>query len=177
MAAEKLVSTEFVFKGRAVNLRVDTVEMPGGRRTTREIVEHPDCVAIVPVDAQGNVLLVRQYRHATGKELLEIPAGGIDPGEDPETAVRREMSEETGFSPRTVKRLGGFYSSPGFCTEYLHLFLAADLVPHPLVAEDTDSIHVVKVRPEDIEGLIKSEAIRDSKSIAGIYTYLRTIGS
>ena len=174
MVAEKVVSTEFVFKGRAVNLRVDTVEMPGGRRTTREIVEHPDCVAIVPVDTQGNVLLVRQYRHAPGKELLEIPAGGIDPGEDAETAVKREMGEETGFSPRTIKRLGGFYSSPGFCTEYLHLFLATDLVPNRLEAEDTEGIQVVKTRPEDLEGLIRSEEICDSKSIAGIYTYLRT---
>jgi ADP-ribose pyrophosphatase len=174
MVAEKVVSTEFVFKGRAVNLRIDTVEMPGGRRTTREIVEHPDCVAIVPVDAQGNVLLVRQYRHAPGKELLEIPAGGIDPGEDAETAVKREMGEETGFSPRSIKRLGGFYSSPGFCTEYLHLFLATDLVPNRLEAEDTVGIQVVKVRPEDLEGLIRSEVICDSKSIAGIYMYLRT---
>ena len=174
MAAERVVSTELVFKGRAVNLRIDTVETPGGRLTTREIVEHPECVAIVPVDAQGNVLLVRQYRHATGKELLEIPAGGIDPGEDPETAVRREMGEETGFSPTTVKRLGGFYSSPGFCTEYLHLFLATDLVPHRLEAEDSEAIQVVKARPEGLEGFIKSGAICDSKSIAGIYTYLRT---
>jgi ADP-ribose pyrophosphatase len=174
MVAEKVISTEFVFKGRAVNLRIDTVEMPGGRRTTREIVEHPDCVAIVPVDAQGNVLLVRQYRHAPGKELLEIPAGGIDPGEDAETAVKREMGEETGFSPRSIKRLGGFYSSPGFCTEYLHLFLATDLVPNRLEAEDTEGIQVVKVRPEDLEGLIRSEVICDSKSIAGIYMYLRT---
>ena len=143
--------------------------------TTREIVEHPECVAVVPVDAQGNVLLVRQYRHAAGKELLEIPAGGIDPGEDPETAVGREMGEETGFSPRTIKKLGGFYSSPGFCTEYLHLFLATDLVPHRLEAEDTEAIQVVKTRPGDLEGLIKSGAICDSKSIAGIYTYLSTI--
>jgi ADP-ribose diphosphatase len=176
MVAEKIVSTEYVFKGRAVNLRIDTVETPGGRRTTREIVEHSDCVAIVPVDAQGSVLLVRQYRHAPGKDLLEIPAGGIDPGEDAETAVKREMGEETGFSPGTVKRLGGFYSSPGFCTEYLHLFLATELIPNRLEAEDTESIQVVKVRPEDLEGLIKSGAICDSKSIAGIYTYLRTRG-
>ncbi len=174
MASEKLVSTECVFNGRAVNLRVDTVETAEGRLTTREIVEHPNCVAVVPVDAQGNVLLVKQYRHAPGKELLEIPAGGIDPGEDPEAAVRREMGEETGFSPMSVKRLGGFYSSPGFCTEYLHLFLATDLVPNRLQAEDTESIQVIKVRPEELEGLIKSEAVCDSKSIAGIYTYLRS---
>jgi ADP-ribose pyrophosphatase len=170
---EKLVSTEFIFKGRAVNLRVDTVEMPDGRRTTREIVEHADCVAVIPVDADGNVLLVRQFRHAAGKYLLEIPAGGIDPGETPEAAVRREMSEETGFSPRTVRRLGGIYSSPGFCTEYLHLFLAADLVPNRLEAEDTEGIEVVKTTVDRIPGLIESGTICDSKSVAGLCLFMR----
>ena len=173
MSEEKTLSTEFIYRGH-INLRVDTVETPDGRHATREIVEHSECVAVVPVDSAGKVLLVRQYRHAAGKELLEIPAGGIDHGEDAVDAVRREMSEETGFSPRTVRRLGGFYSSPGFCTEYLHLFLATDLVPKRLEAEDTASIQVVRVDPGALEGLIASAAICDAKSIAGIYTYLRS---
>jgi ADP-ribose pyrophosphatase len=172
MGKEKTVSTRTVYRGH-VNLRIDTVETPDGRRAAREIVEHAACVAVVPVDASGNVLLVRQYRHAAEQELLEIPAGGIDPGEDAVAAVRREMSEETGLSPRTIRRLGGFYSSPGFCTEYLHLFLATDLVPNRLEAEDTAGIQVVTVAPESLEGLIASGAICDAKSIAGIYTYLR----
>jgi ADP-ribose pyrophosphatase len=174
MGEEKTLSTEFVYRGH-VNLRIDTIETADGRRATREIVEHAQCVAVVPVDSAGNVLLVRQYRHAAGKELLEIPAGGIDPGEDPVAAVRREMSEETGFSPRDVRRLGGFYSSPGFCTEYLHLFLATDLVPNRLEAEDTADIQVVRVGPASLEGLIASATICDAKSIAGIYTFLRTL--
>jgi ADP-ribose pyrophosphatase len=174
MSEEKTLSTEFVHRGH-INLRIDTVATPDGRRTTREIVEHAQCVAIVPVDSAGNILLVRQYRHAAGRELLEIPAGGIDPGEDAVAAVRREMSEETGFSPRTVSRIGGFYSSPGFCTEYLHLFLATELTPNRLEAEDTAGIQVVSVRPESLEGLIRSAAICDAKSIAGIYIYLGTI--
>jgi ADP-ribose pyrophosphatase len=172
MDIERTISTVYIYRGH-VNLRVDTVETPDGRRATREIVEHAECVAIVPVDESGNVLLVRQYRHAAGRELLEIPAGGIEPGEDPVSAVRREMSEETGYSPETIRRLGGFYSSPGFCTEYLHLFLAMDLVPNRLEAEDTGSIQVVRVRPQSLEGLIASAAICDSKSIAGIHSYLR----
>ena len=169
---EKLVSTELVFKGRAVNLRVDTVEMPDGRRTTREIVEHAECVAVVPVDADGNILLVRQFRHAAGLSLLEIPAGGIDPGEDADAAVRREMGEETGFAPLTLRRLGGFYSSPGFCTEYLHLYQATDLVPKRLEADDTEGIEVVRVTTDRIPGLIDSGTICDAKSIAGLLTYL-----
>jgi ADP-ribose pyrophosphatase len=153
---------------------VDTVELPDGRRTTREIVEHSECVAVVPVDTGGIILLVRQFRHAAGKYLLEIPAGGIDPGEDAEAAVRREMGEETGFSPKTVKRLGGFYSSPGFCTEYLHLYLATDLVPKRLEADDTEGIEVVRTPVGQIPGLIDDGAICDSKSVAGLLTYLRT---
>ena len=118
-------------------MRVDTVRLPSGRETTREIVEHDDCVAVVALDADGRLLLVKQFRTAVGRELLEIPAGGIDPGESPEEAVSREMREETGYLPRKVERLGGFYSAPGYATEYLYLYLATDLVPSPLQAEDT----------------------------------------
>ena len=172
MAIEKVISTRRVFNGRAVNLRVDTVEEPDGRRTTREVVEHAEVICVVAVDGDGNFVLVRQYREAIGKELLEIPAGGIEAGEDPATAVRREMAEETGFEPRKLERMGGFYSAPGFCTEYLHLYLATDLVPHRLEAEDTAGIEVVRVRPDEVPGLIKSGVIRDSKSIAGLLMYL-----
>jgi ADP-ribose pyrophosphatase len=156
-----------------VRLRVDTVQMPSGRQTTREVVEHSDCVAIVAIDDDDNVLLVKQYRQAIDKELLEIPAGGIDPGEDAEAAVRREMREETGFLPRRVARLGGFYSSPGFCTEYLHLYLALDLVSSPLYAEDTEIIKLVRVPTSQIPELLSSGQICDAKSIVGLLTYLQ----
>jgi len=176
LAKEKVVSSEYVFKGRAVNLRVDTVEV-SGCRTTREIVEHPECVVVVPVDTQGNILMVRQFRHAVGRELLELPAGGIEPGEDPASAVRREMSEETGFSPKNVTSLGGFYSAPGFCTEHLRLFLATDLTPNRLVAEDTEEIDLVLVPVDKAPALLDSGQIVDAKSIAGLSTYLRTTKS
>jgi len=106
------------------------------------------------------------------KELLEIPAGGIDPGEDPVAAVRREMREETGYLPQKVERLGGFYSTPGYGTEYLHLYLATDLIASPLQAEDTESIKLTKVPLSQILNLINSETIRDAKSIAGLLIYL-----
>jgi len=147
--------------------------MPGGRETTREIVEHGDCVAIIAIDAEDNVLLVNQYRKPLEKELLEIPAGGIEPGEDAAAAVRREMSEETGYRPQKVARLGGFYAAPGYCTEYLHLYLATDLVPSSLFAEDTESIKLVRVLVSQIASLIDSGTICDGKSIAGLLTYLR----
>ena len=171
MAQEETLSSRKVFEGRALKLRVDTVKLPGGKQTTREIVEHENCVAIVALDDADNILLVKQFRKPVEKELLEIPAGGIDPGETPEDAVRREMREETGFLPRKVAKLGGFYSSPGFCTEYLHLYLAGDLVTSPLQAEDSESISLVRVPLSQIPGLIASGAICDAKSIAGLLAF------
>jgi ADP-ribose pyrophosphatase len=169
---EKTLSSKVIFKGRALKMRVDTVLTADGRRSTREIVEHPDCIAVVALDAKDNVLLEKQYRQAIGKELLEIPAGGIDAGEEPEATVVREMREETGFRPQQVTKLTGFYSSPGFTNEYLHLYLATDLVPDPLSAEDTAGIEVVKVPLSQIPDLITSGKIQDAKSIAGLLYYL-----
>ena len=172
MAEEKTLSSRLIYDGRAVRLRVDTVRMPSGRETTREIVEHGDCVAIIAIDDEDNVLLVNQFRKPVEKKLLEIPAGGIEPGEEPVDCVRRELREETGFLPRRVERLGGFYSAPGYCTEYLHLYLATELVPSPLQAEDSESIRLVRVRLSEVPGLITSGSICDAKSIAGLLAFL-----
>ena len=172
MAEEKTLSSQLIYDGRAVKLRVDTVQTASGRETTREIVERSDCVAIIAVDANDNVLLVNQFRKAVEKELLEIPAGGIDPGEDPIDCVRRELREETGYLPQKVERLGGFYSAPGYCTEYLYLYLATDLTPSQLYAEDTESIKVVPMPISQIPSLIASGSICDAKSIAGLLTFL-----
>lgn len=172
MAEEKTLSSRLIYEGRAVKLRVDTVQMPSGRETTREIVEHSDCVAIIAIDANDNVLLVNQFRKAVEKELLEIPAGGIDADEDPVTTVQRELQEEIGYLPRKVERLGGFYSSPGYCTEYLHLYLATDLIPSQLYAEDTENIRLVRVPPSQIPNLIALGSICDAKSIAGLFAFL-----
>ena len=172
MVEEETLSSQLIYEGRAVKLRVDTVQMPGGRKTTREIIEHSDCVAIIAIDADDNILLVRQFRKPVEKELLEIPAGGIDPGEDPETTVSRELSEETGYQPQRLEKLGGFYSAPGYCSEYLYLYLATDLVPHQLYAEDTENITLVRVPISQIHSLITSGSICDAKSIAGLLAFL-----
>ena len=168
----KTLSSRLIYEGRAVKLRVDTVKMPDGRETTREVVEHSDCVAIVAIDADDRVLLVEQFREPVEKALLEIPAGGIDPGEDPVTTVCRELREETGYLPRKVERLGGFYSAPGYSSEYLYLYLATDLVHRPLHAEDTANIRLVRVPVTQVPALIASGSICDAKSIAGLLTFL-----
>ncbi len=165
---EKTLESKYVFKGRAVNVRIDTVITSDGRRTTREIVEHPACIAVVPLDAEDNILMVSQYRTPVGKDLLEIPAGGIEKGEDIEAAVMREMQEEIGFKPKKLIHLTGFYSSAGYSNEYLHLYLATDLFPSRLHAEDTAEIKLVRVPIKQALGMIKSGKIQDAKSIAGI---------
>ncbi len=174
MPEEKTLSSQRVYEGRALNLRIDTVEKIDGKTTTREIVEHGDCVAVVVIDATENVLLVRQFRKPVEKALLEIPAGGIDPGESAEDCVRRELQEEIGYLPRKLERIGGFYSAPGYSTEYLHLYLATDLVHSRQEAEDTDSIEVVHIPLDQIPSLIASGEICDSKSIAGLLEVIAT---
>ena len=169
---EKKLSRVEIYRGRAVNLYLDTVEKSGGRRTTREVVEHSDCIVAVVVDEQNDILLVRQFRHAVGKFLLEAPAGGIDPGEEPIDCVRRELQEEIGYLPQKIENLGGFYAIPGYGTEYLHCYLATDLVPSRLTAEDTEGIEVVRVSPEQIPQLIASGEICDAKSIAALLIFI-----
>ena len=169
---EKKIATQQIYQGRAVNIRVDTVEKARGKQTTREVVEHSDCVAVVALDEQGSILLVRQFRHPVGKFLLEVPAGGIDPGEEPIDSVRRELQEEIGYLPRKIDKLGGFYATPGYGTEYLHCFVATELVPARLVAEDTDDIELVRTSPHEIPRLIVSGEICDAKSIAALLMFL-----
>ena len=172
MPEEKTIASRVVYDGRVIKVRVDTVETASGRQTTRDIVEHADCIAVVAVDADDNILLVKQFRKPIEKELLEIPAGGIDAGEDPVTAVQREMREETGFFPQKVERLGGFYSAPGYASEYLYLYLASDLIPSQLFAEDTEGIEVVRVPVTEIRELVIQGKIQDAKSVAGLLAFL-----
>ncbi len=170
--ADRLLSRRPVYKGRAFSVRVDEVAQPSGRQATREIVEHSDSIGVVALDREGNILLERQWRQATGKELLEIPAGGIEDSETPAAAVVREMQEETGYLPRRVEPLGSFYLAPGWATEYMHVFLATDLAPSRLTAEDTDEIRLVPTPPRDIPRLIAEGRLEDAKSIAGLLLYL-----
>ncbi len=169
---EKLLLRKYVFEGRAMKVRVDTVLTVDGRRSTREVVERNDCIAVVAVDADNNVLLVNQFRTPLWKNLLEIPAGGIEKRETVEAAVVREMREETGFKPAKVVRLCGFFFSPGYSNEYCHLYVAADLTHDPLHAEDTPGIELVKMPVGDIMPAITSGRIQDGKSIAGLLYYL-----
>jgi ADP-ribose pyrophosphatase len=142
---EKCISSRQIYKGPTISINEDIVELSDGQHTSREVVKHSDVVAMVPIDDQNNVLLVQQFRYSVGKLLLEIPAGGIEPGEQPLDAVRRELQEEIGYLPGKIRRLGGFYAIPGYGTQYYHCYLTSDLIPSQLTAEDTDSIEVIKI--------------------------------
>jgi len=172
---EKTLSSQNIYEGTVLKLRLDEVRLPDGKRTKREVVEHSDAVAVVAVDDSNNILLLKQFRQPVEEELLELPAGCVEPDEEASATVSREMREETGYKPGNIKKLGGFYSSPGFCTEYMHVYLATALIEDSLHAEYTDSIELVRVPLKQIEEFINSGAIRDAKSIAGLLLYLKSM--
>ena len=163
---EPTVESHRPFEGKLVNLRVDTVRLPDGRLAVREIVEHSDSVCVVPLNGEGKVILVRQYRKPIEGFLLEVPAGGIHPGEEPEEAARRELREETGYRAKGLEYLSYFWTSPGFCTEGMHAYLATGLEAGTHSRDDDESIEVVKVPLEKVPSMIASGEIRDGKSIA-----------
>lgn len=167
----KVTQTENIYQGRIISLRRDTITEPNGTTYKREVVEHPGAIVIVPVDNDGKLLLVKQWRHAAGKTLTELPAGTLEKGEPPRDCAERECQEETGFKPNQLIELGGFFSAPGFCTEYLHLFLASELVASPLPGDEDEHIELHPVTLEQAIGLIENGTICDAKSVAGILRY------
>ncbi len=172
MNHEQVLKTQEVFRGRGMTVRVDTVTTPSGRSTTREVVQRSNAVTIIAVDKNDTIFMVRQYRHCVNQELLELPAGMIEPGETPEDCARRELQEEIGFLPNKLEELGGWYMAPGFCTEFMHFFLATDLIPKRLFADDTDEIDVIALNATDALAFINAKKIRDGKTIAGLLLYL-----
>lgn len=165
---ERVLESKRVYDGRIMAVRVDTVAMPSGREATREIVEHAPVVAIVPVDENGDVVMVRQYRLATGDVMLEVPAGLVDEGEEIEASAQRELQEEIGYRAGHLERLAGFFVSPGFCTEFIHVFLALGLKESDLDADEDEDIVVERVPLAEAIRLVEEGAIRDAKSIVGI---------
>ena len=168
---ERTVDSRVAFQGRHINVRVDTVRLANGRLTTREIAggtTHDDAVCIVPLDGEGGVYLVRQYRKAVERSLLEVPAGGMEPGEDPEDAARRELAEETGCRAQSLERLAFFYSAPGFLTEGMYAYLATGLSRGADSPDEDENIEVVKIPLKDVPSMIESGQIQDGKSIAAL---------
>ena len=166
-----------VFAGTVITVFVDAVPMEDGTEARMEVVRHPDAVTIVPLDAEGRVVMVRQHRHAAGRSLLELPAGKIDQGELPAQAAQRELREETGLAAAALRPLGGFYAAPGILTEYLHLFVASGLTPSPLDPDPLEMIDVVRVPPPEARRMVACGEIRDAKTVAGLAMALGVEGA
>ena len=174
---ETVLQSDRVFEGRRISVRVDEVAMADGRRARREVVEHPDAVVVLAIRDDGDIAFVRQWRHPTGRPLLELPAGRIDPGETPEQTARRELREEVGLDPGRLDFARGFYVAPGFADEFLHGFIARDCVESPLDTDEDEEL-IVEWKPlgEAID-LVEAREIIDAKSVILIqYLALEAVG-
>lgn len=173
---EKTLITEPIYLGKLVKLYKETVELPDGTQAMREIVRHPGAVAVVPLLDGDRVMLVRQYRTAAQRVMLEIPAGTLEPGEDPAPAAARELQEEIGYKPGKLERLGGEYTAPGYTSEYIHLFVAIDLTPSVLQGDSDEFIDTVSVPFDEALRMIERGEIEDGKTIIGLLWVARRLG-
>ena len=173
----EVLETRSVFQGRVLHLRVDRVRLSNGEVSELEVVRHPGAVAVVPVTADGRVLLLRQFRYATGEWVLEVPAGKLDPGEEPEACAHRELEEETGFRAGALEALGWVWTTPGFTDEKIWLFLARELEPS---RQDLQADEVLTVEPlpfaEAVERALTG-AIQDAKSVCSLVRAARRLGA
>ena len=165
---ERKVSGETVFEGRIVRVTVDQARLPDGKLAVREVVYHPGGVAILPLDENNNVTLVRQYRYPIGQLLLELPAGKLDPGEDHRPAAARELSEETGLEAGELTYLGYILASPGFCDEALHMYLARKLTRKQRHPDEDEFLDVVSMPFDQLLSQVMDGTITDAKTVATV---------
>jgi ADP-ribose pyrophosphatase len=166
--AFKLLKSEIVYPGRAFTIRQDHLRMPDGHETRFDIVEHHGSVVLIPVDEQGNLVFVRQYRHAAGLDLLELPAGTLDENEVPEACARREIREETGMAAGRLEHLGGFHLAPGYSTEYMHVYLATELYADPLRPDADEFLSVERYSLKETQTLVAHGDLPDAKTLAAL---------
>ena len=173
---ERTLTSKTIFDGKLVRLRVDTVSLPNGRESIREVVKSRPAAVIIPIDGEDNIILVRQYRYAAGAALLEAPAGVVEESETPEQCGRRELQEETGYLPRSLRPLGSFWSSPGFCTEHIYAYLATDLVSSPLDPDPDEIVSIERVPLSAVWDLVRQGEIRDAKTLAALLMFDKAVG-
>ena len=174
-ARETVIGHGDGWRGAFLRVRVDEVRLPSGRESTREYVDHPGAVAVLPVTADGEVLFIRQYRAAIRRTILEIPAGTRETGEDPAETARRELREEIAHEPETLTEIARFYSSPGYTNEQVVLFLAEGCRPVERVAADEETIALVRVPLSGLAGLLADpdHPIEDAQALIGVLWLLR----
>lgn len=165
---EKKLSSKLIYEGRILRLHVDTVELPNGRRALREVADHPGGVAIVAIDREGNILTVKQYRYAFSRVMEEIPAGKLEPGEDPRRAALRELKEETGATPEHFTELGTLIASPGAYGETLHLYLAEGLSVGEAAPDEDEFLCLIRTPFNEMVRRVTDGELQDAKTVAGV---------
>lgn len=168
MTEYKIVASETVFQGKVFDVRVDRIATASGAEARVDVVVHPGAVAMLPIDDEGRILFVRQYRHPIGKDLLEIPAGTLEPDEDPRSCAVRECEEEIGCSPGKLVPLGLIYLAPGYSSEQIHLFLARDLRPKKRDADEDEDLHVEALSPLQVQTMLQEGQIQDAKTLIAL---------
>jgi ADP-ribose pyrophosphatase len=166
-----VLSHEEIYRGKIVTLHVDTIRQESGKTTLREVVLHPGGVAAIPILDDGRILLIRQFRYAIGKFILELPAGKLDSGQPPLETVAREIEEEIGYCAGTLSHETTFYTTPGICNESIHLFIARNLVQSTQRLEEGEHITLEAYTLEECLKKIATEEINDGKTILGILWY------
>lgn len=171
---EKTISSEPIFSGRVISLQVDDVELPNGRKSKREIVKHPGAVAILPVLDDNKIIMVEQFRKPLERVIVEIPAGKLEKGEEPEETAKRELEEETGYECETLEWLISFYTSPGFADEIVHVYVAKGLTKkeNAAVLDEDEFVNLLEVSLDEAIQLVKEQKIYDAKTVYAV-TYLQ----
>ena len=176
----KTMHSQSMYHGRAFSVRQDQVRLPNGSETRLDIVEHVGAVTILPIETDGNIWFVRQYRHAIGREILELPAGTLEPGEDPAECAFREIREEVGKGAKELQKIGEFYMTPGYSTEFMHVFVATSLFDAPLEGDSDEFLNIECNPLQQIPDMIRNGKIIDGKTLAAFQLakpYLRELGS
>lgn len=163
---EKTIAKEKIFNGRIIDLYVEDVELPNGKVSKREIIKHPGAVAVIAVTNENKIVMVRQYRKALEKAIVEIPAGKLEPGEEPLTTAKRELEEETGYECEEMKLLLSFYTSPGFADELVYLYVASGLTKktEQQDLDEDEFVEIVEVSLEEAQKMIETQEIHDAKT-------------
>ena len=165
---ELRISSEPAFQGRMVKVFVDKAKLPNGRTSTREVVRHPGAAAVLAVLADGRILLEKQYRYALGTVMYEIPAGKLDPGEEPEHCARRELAEETGYEADRWEYLTAIATTPGFTDEVIHLYKATGLHQHGQHLDEDETLKLEAFTMEEIRAAVRDGCLYDAKSLAAL---------
>lgn len=174
---EKTLASKILFKGRLITLRLDEVKTDSGALTQREILVHPGAVAILPVLSPNEIVLIKQFRKALEKDIYEIPAGTLEPGEAPLSCAKRELQEECGYKSEHLSLLFSFYPAPGYSSELIHLFVAKDLIKTEQQLESDEKIEPFSASKEEVKKLLHEGKIQDAKTLIAIADWLGSFGS